>query len=40
MDIGIAIAVGLIAGLISGMLGVGGGTITIPAMAYFSSGPY
>lgn len=32
MDIGIAIAVGLIAGLISGMLGVGGGTISIPAM--------
>jgi uncharacterized membrane protein YfcA len=32
MDIGIAIAVGLIAGLISGVLGVGGGTISIPAM--------
>jgi uncharacterized membrane protein YfcA len=32
MDIAIALAVGLIAGLISGTLGVGGGTISIPAM--------
>ena len=38
MDIGIAIAVGLIAGLISGMLGVGGGTITIPAMVLLLGG--
>jgi uncharacterized membrane protein YfcA len=32
MHIVIAIAVGLVAGVISGMLGVGGGTISIPAM--------
>ncbi len=32
MDIAIAFIVGSIAGLISGMLGVGGGTISIPAM--------
>lgn len=32
MDILIAVVVGLVAGVISGMLGVGGGTISIPAM--------
>ena len=32
MDIVIAVVVGLVAGVISGMLGVGGGTISIPAM--------
>jgi uncharacterized protein len=32
MHIVIAVAVGLVAGVISGMLGVGGGTISIPAM--------
>jgi uncharacterized membrane protein YfcA len=32
MHIVIAVAVGLVAGIISGMLGVGGGTISIPAM--------
>jgi hypothetical protein len=32
MHIVIAIAVGLVAGVISGVLGVGGGTISIPAM--------
>jgi uncharacterized protein len=32
MHIAIAVAVGLVAGVISGMLGVGGGTISIPAM--------
>jgi uncharacterized membrane protein YfcA len=32
MDIGVGILAGLIAGTISGMLGVGGGTVTIPAM--------
>jgi uncharacterized protein len=32
MHIVIALAVGLVAGVISGMLGVGGGTISIPAM--------
>jgi uncharacterized protein len=32
MHIAIAVAVGLVAGVISGVLGVGGGTISIPAM--------
>lgn len=32
MDIVIGLAVGLIAGVFSGMLGIGGGTITIPGM--------
>ena len=32
MHIAIALIVGLVAGVISGMLGVGGGTISIPAM--------
>jgi len=32
VDIVIAVAVGLVAGVISGMLGVGGGAIYIPAM--------
>ncbi len=32
MHIVIAVAIGLVAGLFSGMLGVGGGTIFIPAM--------
>ena len=32
MHIAIAVAIGLVAGVISGMLGVGGGTISIPAM--------
>lgn len=32
MHIVIAVAVGLVAGVISGVLGVGGGTISIPAM--------
>jgi uncharacterized protein len=32
MHIVIALAVGLVAGVISGVLGVGGGTVTIPAM--------
>ena len=32
MDIVIGLAVGLVAGVFSGMLGIGGGTITIPGM--------
>jgi uncharacterized membrane protein YfcA len=32
MHIAIAVAIGLVAGVISGVLGVGGGTISIPAM--------
>lgn len=32
MDIVIGLALGLIAGVFSGMLGIGGGTITIPGM--------
>jgi len=32
MDIVIALALGLIAGLLSGMLGIGGGTIIIPGI--------
>jgi uncharacterized membrane protein YfcA len=32
MHIVIAVAIGLVAGVLSGMLGVGGGTIFIPAM--------
>lgn len=32
MDIAIAIGVGLVAGIFAGMLGVGGGAITIPGM--------
>jgi uncharacterized membrane protein YfcA len=35
MHIAIAVAVGLVAGVISGVLGVGGGTISIPAMVLF-----
>jgi hypothetical protein len=38
MDILIAVVVGLVAGVISGMLGVGGGTITIPAMVLLLGG--
>ena len=32
MDIVVALAIGLIAGLLSGMLGIGGGTVAIPGM--------
>lgn len=32
MDILISVAMGLIAGLLSGMLGIGGGTIVVPVM--------
>ena len=32
MDIVIAIAIGAVAGVFSGMLGIGGGTIAVPAM--------
>jgi uncharacterized membrane protein YfcA len=32
MDIVIALAVGLVAGVLSGMLGIGGGTVSIPGM--------
>ena len=37
MDITIGILVGLVAGAISGMLGGGGGTVTIPAMVLLLS---
>lgn len=32
MDIAIALALGLVAGVLGGMLGIGGGTIVIPGM--------
>lgn len=32
-----ALAIGLSAGLLSGLLGIGGGSIMIPAMVYFMS---
>jgi len=32
MDIGIGIAIGLVAGICSGVLGIGGGTVAVPAM--------
>ncbi len=32
MSILIALAVGLVAGVLGGMLGIGGGTVTVPAM--------
>lgn len=32
-----ALTIGLVAGLLSGLLGIGGGSIMIPAMIYFMS---
>jgi uncharacterized membrane protein YfcA len=32
MDIAIGLVIGLVAGVFSGMLGIGGGTITVPGM--------
>jgi uncharacterized membrane protein YfcA len=32
MDIAVALAIGLTAGLLSGMLGIGGGTVAVPGM--------
>lgn len=38
-DVGIAIAIGLVAGLLAGLTGIGGGTVNVPSMVFLLGMP-